>query len=476
MTIIRILLAFALLLPFASQAADDLSEFRITHVTVIDGTGAAPQADRTVLIKNSRITQITDSHSETTQLRTIDARGKFLIPGLWDMHVHLLRKGRPEAYFPLLIANGITGIRDMGGDMPIAEIKQLRKKINTGTRLGPQIFAPGPLIDGPYPTLPGISRVVRNADEAHAAVTDLKQQGADFIKVYNRVPRDAYFTIAATAKSLGIPFAGHVPSSITAQEASSAGQKSIEHLFNLLLACSDREDALMRKKAQALASDDSGERMTLRQDYLQNILQSYSPEKAKALFVLFAKNGTWQTPTLVQRRTYAFPPKQISNDPLMRFISKSQRWRWDPKQDGRIQGRSAERQEIERQFYEKDRALIAPMRLAGVNFLAGTDTPDGFAFPGFSLHEELSQLVEAGLTPMEALQAATSNAANYFGLSDVGTITIGKRADLVLLNENPLTDIHNTQKISAVIVNGLYLSREALNRIMDKAAAEAEKN
>lgn len=476
MMIIRILLALALLLPLVSKAAGDPSAFRITHATVIDATGAAPQPDRTVFIKSGRITRITDSNSTPIDLRTIDARGKFLIPGLWDMHVHLLRKGRPEAYFPLLIANGITGIRDMGGDMPLAEIKRLRDEITTGARLGPLIFAPGPLIDGPYPTLPGITRVVRNADEAHAAVADLQQQGADFIKVYNRVPRDAYFTIAATAKSLGIPFAGHVPSSITTQEASNAGQKSIEHLFNLLLSCSDQEDELMRKKAQALASNDSGERITLRQDYLQTILQSYSPEKAKALFALFAKNGTWQTPTLVQRRAYANPPENIPDDPRMRFIPKSQRWRWDARQDGRLQGRSAERQNLERQLYEKDRALIAPMRLAGVKFLAGTDTPDGFAFPGFSLHEELAQLVEAGLTPMEALQAATSNAANYFGLSDAGTITIGKRADLVLLDENPLVDIRNTQKISAVIVNGLYLSKEALNKILDKTATTAETN
>lgn len=477
MNVIRSLLAFAiLLLPIVAQSAPDDSAFRIIHVTVIDGSGASPQLDRTVLIQRSRITKIGTGDLGTPGIRTIDAKGKFLIPGLWDMHVHLMRKGRPEAYFPLLIANGITGIRDMGGDMPIAEIKRLRDEINSGTRLGPIIFAPGPLIDGPYPTLPSITRVVRDADEASAAVKELKQQGADFIKVYNRIPRDAYFTLAATAKALSIPFAGHVPSSITAQEASIAGQKSIEHLFNILFACSDREDELMRMKAQALSSSDSGERIDLREKYLETVLKSYNAEKATALFAAFAKNGTWQTPTLVQRKAFAFPPLQTPDDPLMRFIPKSQRWRWDPRQDGRIQGRGIERQEIERQFYDKDRALIAPMRAAGVGFLAGTDTPDGFAFPGFSLHEELAQLVEAGLTPMEALQAATSNAANYFGLKDVGTIAVGKRADLLLIDASPLEDIRNTRKISAVIVNGRYLSKEALSVILDKAAGEADKN
>ncbi len=477
MIVIRLSLVIAvLLLPTIAQSAADNAALLITHVTLIDGSNAAPRVDRSILIRDGRIARIGIGDIAVTNIRTIDAQGKFLIPGLWDMHVHLLRKGRPEAYFPLLIANGITGMRDMGGDMPLADIKQLRDEITAGTRSGPTIFAPGSLIDGPYPTLPSITRVVRNADEAHAAVTDLKQQGADFIKVYNRVPRDAYYTLAATAKALGIPFAGHVPASVTAREASVAGQKSIEHLFNILFACSDQEDALMRMKAQSLSSNDSGERIELRQKYLQTVLQSYSPEKASTLFALFARNGTWQTPTLVQRRAFAYPPMQTPDDPHMQYVPKSQRWRWDPRQDGRLQGRSQERQEIERQFYEKDLALIAPMRAAGVGFLAGTDTPDGFAFPGFSLHEELAQLVEAGLSPMEALQSATVNPAKYFGLKDAGLIAEGNRADLVLLDANPLQDIRNTRGIAAVIVRGKYLSKQDLQEILKNAAKAAEAN
>jgi imidazolonepropionase-like amidohydrolase len=160
----------------------------------------------------------------------------------------------------------------------------------------------------------------------------------------------------------------------------------------------------------------------------------------------------------------------------MRFVPHSQRWRWDPKQDGRLQGRSEERQEIERQFYQKDRSLIAPMRAAGVKFLAGTDTPDGFAFPGFSLHDELAQLVEAGLTPMEAIQAATLNPTEYFNLHDEGTIAVGNRANLVLLDANPLADIHNTRRIYAVVLNGRYLSNEYLQKMLVSAAASAEEN
>jgi imidazolonepropionase-like amidohydrolase len=319
--------------------------------------------------------------------------------------------------------------------------------------------------------------VVHNSAEGREAVRDLQRQGADFIKVYNRLRREAYFAIATEAKALGIPFAGHVPFSISAREASNAGQKSIEHLFNILFACSAQEDELMQLKARSLASDDSTERRTLRHNYLRAVLDSYSEQKAQALFALFARNGTWQTPTLVQRRAYALPDAALASDPRLQYIPRTMRWRFDAKQDARIQGRDAEGREIERRYYEMDAALIAPMRRAGVRFLAGTDSPDPYALPGFSLHDELAQLVTAGLTPLEALQAATSNAAEFLGLQEsLGTITPGKLADLILLDADPLADIHNTRKISAVIVNGNYLPRSTLDKMLADTAAAAAKN
>ena len=473
------LLALALLLlPFHALRAAESANLAITHVSLIDATGTPPQTDMTLLIQAHRIRALSASATlpAPAGAQIVDGRGKFLIPGLWDMHVHLLREGRPEAYFPLLIANGVVGVRDMGGDYSFAQIRQLRDEIASGTRLGPRFFAPGPLLDGPYPTLPRITRVVRNAEDARAAVSELRQQGADFIKVYNRLPRDAYFAIAAQARAQGIAFAGHVPYSVTAGEASDAGQKSMEHLFNLLFACSAREDELMREKARALASTDATERRLLRQDYLQAVLDSYDPQKAKALFAQLARNGTWQTPTLVQRRAYAFPPNAPNQDPLLRLVPQSQRWRFDPRQDSRLQNRDDARQRLERRYYEMDRSLIAPMRAAGVRFLAGTDSPDGFAVPGFSLHEELSQLVEAGLTPMEALQTATRNPAEYFGLSDSGIIAPRMRADLVLLDANPLQDIRNTRRISAVILDGVYLPAERLQHLLDDARSAARQH
>lgn len=469
----HLLLLFAILLPAAASAADFPPPLLIAHATIIDGSGAAPQADADVLLRDGRIVAVGRALAAPPEARRVEARNRYLIPGLWDMHAHLLRKGRPEAYFPLLIANGVVGFRDMGGDLGFEAIARLRREIADGSRLGPRFYAPGPLLDGPYPTLPTITRVVRNAGEAAQAVIELQRAGADFIKVYNRLPRDAYFALAATAQARHIAFAGHVPLAVSAREASQAGQKSIEHLFNVLFACSSQEDVLMREKAQALASTDVDERRQLRAHYLQAVLDSYDPAKAQALFTLFARNGTWQTPTLVQRRAFAFPDRAAPDAALLRYIPRDQRWRFDPRQDARLQGRDAARQALEQRYFDMDRAQISPMLRAGVRFLAGSDSPDGDAVPGFSLHDELAELVAAGLTPMQALQSATRNAAEYFGLRDAGVIAPGARADLVLLDADPLTDIHNTRRIDAVIVAGRLLQRAELQALLEQAAEAA---
>ncbi|MDB5967818.1 MAG: hypothetical protein JWQ90_268 [Hydrocarboniphaga sp.] len=468
-------LACSLALVTTSALADPA--LLIAHVSVIDATGAPPQPDRAVLIIDGRIASI--GAPEKTPMpagaQYIDGRGKFLIPGLWDMHVHLLRRGRPEAYFPLLIANGVTGVRDMGGNFSFDEIAQLRREIADGHRLGPQIVAAGPILDGPYPQLPSISVVVADAAAARMQVDLLARQGADFIKVYNRLSREAYFAIADEAKKQRLPFAGHVPFSVSAREASDAGQASIEHLFNVLFACSSREDELMRIKARSLASDESGERQSLRRLYLHGVLDSYSEPRCAELYTHFVRNKTWQTPTLVQRRAFAYPDASLAADPNRRYVPRSLRALWDPQQDHRLQGRDADDEDIQRRYYERDRALIAPMRRAGVRFLAGTDAGDPFSIPGFSLHQELEMLVDAGLTPMEALQSATRDAAEFLHRdSQFGSIAPGLRADLVLLDRDPLASIRNTQAIAAVVVGGRYLRREDLDRLLLQAQAAAD--
>src|SRR5579859_7487065 len=232
MKLISHLVLFTLLASFAeAQSARDAKTLAITHVTVIDVTGAAPQPDMTVIVRGGRIAEIKNSSRKTPKdAQIVDGHGKFLIPGLWDMHVHTnfgdWLPGGKEIILPLFVANGITGVRDMGGDLRL--VKEWRDQIEAGTTLGPRMVISGPMIDGAPPHFPA-SVPVSTAADARKAVDDLKQGGADFIKVQSYIPRDAYFAVAEEAKKQGMTFVGHVPDAIRASEASNDGQKSIEH-------------------------------------------------------------------------------------------------------------------------------------------------------------------------------------------------------------------------------------------------------
>jgi len=396
----------------------------ITNVTVIDATGAQPKPHTTVVIASGRITEITDDVAFQTPASAamIDGTGKFLIPGLWDMHVHWY----DTDYLPIFIANGITGMRIMWG-FPLHH--EWRKKIEDGSLLGPRLLIASTIVDGPDPVWPG-SLVASNADEGRQAVKQSIAEGADFIKVYSRLPRAAYFAIADEAKKRGIPFEGHVPDSVTVEEASDAGQLTMEHLLGLPAACD-------------------------------------TPAKAKAVFAKFKTNHTWQCPTLtVLRIMDCMGNPAGTNDDRLRFMPAELRDYWLDRMtafDSKPPAEKTDRQKT----YRRDLELVAEMQRAGVDILAGTDTGNPFCFPGFSLHDELGLLVQAGLSPMQALQTATLNPARFLGQEkDLGTIEKGKFADLILLDANPLEDIGNTRKIDAVIYRGRAYPRPALDEML----------
>lgn len=426
-------------------------------VTVIDATGAAAKSDQTVVIAEGKIFAIgkTGKVKIPKGAQVIEARGKFLIPGLWDMHVHAWNK---QAFFPMFIANGVTGVRDMFGGL--AQIKLWQKEIAEGKTLGPRIFAAGQIVDGPKPVWPG-SIAVKDEAEGRAAVKKVKSDGSDFVKVYSLLPRDAFFAIADEAKKQGLPFAGHVPHSVSAAEASDAGMKSIEHLERVLLGCSSNEEEI-RKESDRLTTSQR-----------KKILESYDDKKAQALFARFAKNGTWQSPTLVVLRALGnLDNESFTNDPRQKYLPVFITNSWNPKTDFRFRNMTAESYASHRAMFEKHLEIIAKMRGAGVEFLAGTDTPNPYCFPGFSLHDELALLVKAGLTPMEALQAATRNPAKYLGLlGSLGTVEKGKLADLVLLDANPLADITNTQRINSVVVNGRLVTQAEIQEMLARLQA-----
>lgn len=268
-----------LLFPFISTAQSPRA-IAFKHVTVIDMTGTSAQPNMTVLIVGNRIQAIGKRRKVPvpTGAQVVDLKGKFLIPGLWDMHVHALWPWRIETYFPLFIANGVTGVRDMYGDFNL--VKQVRQQIAEGTLIGPRIIASGPIIDGPEPEWRGSIAISTQAD-AIQTVDSLKSRGVDFIKVYNLLPRDAYFSLASEARKLGIPFAGHVPYAVSAAEASNAGQKSIEHLTGIFLSCASNEDELRR---EFLTQVSNAEKKPSRVDIELKAMRFYDAKKAEQLF------------------------------------------------------------------------------------------------------------------------------------------------------------------------------------------------
>ena len=276
----------------------------IDHVTVVTPAASLRGSDVSVVIAGERIESVGPYSGAKRRAGAVvvDGRGRFLIAGLWDMHVHSLSKGQPEIFFPLFVANGVTGIRDMGGDLSLREIAEVKEEIKSGGRLGLEIFAAGPILEGEYPFWP-FSLSVKNRLEARRAVSQLAGEKADFLKVYNTLSRDAYLGVASEAKNARIPFVGHIPDSVTPAEASDFGQKSIEHLWGISPYLSSNPDKVKKMTAEANDAADPGVARDLFYEINQTILSGYDPEKGRALFAKFARNGTWQTPTLVVLRS-----------------------------------------------------------------------------------------------------------------------------------------------------------------------------
>jgi imidazolonepropionase-like amidohydrolase len=431
-----------------------------THVTVIDATGRAPQADMTVVVRDGRIASLGKAGQVQVpaDAQVVAAAGKFLIPGLWDMHVHTVS---PD-YFPLYLANGVTGVRDMHSFFPDAPV-QWRKDIAAGKILGPRMVVAGALIDGDHPFWPG-SLVATDEESGRTAVRTLKAKGVDFIKVYTKLPPAAFLAIAEEATKQGLMFAGHVPESVTAAQASDAGQKSMEHLYGILSACSTHEEELHKELAAALAQPDNAAVRAAMRRAESKALDSYSEDKARALFARFVRNGTWQVPTLtVLRAMSAVDDPQFTNDPRTAYMPAYILGMWKARPPTDV---LAEMKKV----YSKKLDLVRAMHRAGVKMLAGTDVTNPFCFPGFSLHDELALLVKAGLTPLEALQSATRGPAEFLGKQqDLGTVEVGKWGDLVLLDADPLEDITNTRKIAGVAIAGKFLPKSELDAMLAKA-------
>jgi Imidazolonepropionase and related amidohydrolases len=462
-----ILLGSLFLSIFAGLGAES-QPLIISHATVIDTRSATARSNVTVVVVNDWIVQIgKDSDTSIPSAGTVvDATGKFLIPGLWDMHVHW----HEQESLPLFIANGVTGVRIMWGD---SVHHSWRKQIDQGTLVGPRLYIASRIVDGPKPYWPN-SVAAGTEAEGRLAVKTAKVADADFVKVYSLLPREVYFAIADEAKKHAIPFEGHIPISVTASEASAAGQRSIEHLTGILAACSSREEEIMKSARESLAgilgTNEPSSLFASGRESRKLELETYSEAKAAALFALFKKNETWQCPTLTVLHNVRFiDDPAYAEDARMKYMPRMFKPLWNPTNDFRFKDRTADDIAMGKKMFQKELEVVGAMKRAGVGILAGTDTQNPYCFPGFSLHDELGLLVQAGLTPMEALQAATINPALLMGRErDLGTIEKGKLADMVLLDANPLEDIANTKKIWGVVFGGKFYSRAELDAMLSK--------
>jgi hypothetical protein len=470
--ILVLVIVWLLLSPFLFGAQKPPTQVLIfTNVNVVNVRNGSIAQGLTVVIKKGHITGVAKLGfvASDHNIQIINANGKYMIPGLWDMHVHsafVSPSWDEKVIYPLYIANGVTGVRDMGGDPDVLESR--RDRIESGALLGPRLILAGPFLAGAKSDKQTIA--VNTPEEARQAVDAVKKRGLDFVKILS-VPRDSYFAIADESKKEKIPFVGHVPYSVSVREASAAGQKSIEHLSGILLACSSREDEIRAQGLAALAKRDYATYEKLG----PQVMATYDQAKAGALFLQLAQNNTWQVPTLVWTEANSrIDNPELQSDPHLKYVPASIRSQWDP---AKLRGNSSD-EELAALKAEatRDLELVKPMQSAGVLFMAGSDGPDPYVIPGFSLHDELEWLVKVGFTAAQALQAATIMPAQFLGKMDkYGVVEPGRVADLVLLDENPLEDIRNTRNIFGVVANGKYYSHQDLDTMLqqvEKLAAQ----
>lgn len=483
MKIVRDLFAFLLSILLSASVIGQNSASQsivLTHVTVIDMTGAPPKPNMTVVIMGNRIAALgkSDEIPLPQNARVVDASGKFLIPGLWDMHVHLnyeTVRQVEQSLFPLLVANGVTGVRDMWNLHDVEGMKQIRKwreRIAAGELIAPRLAAVGRGIDG---VAGGNAYIrVKNDSEARAAVRRIKRDGYDFVKIYSNLSRESFFAIADETKKQNLPFAGHVPFTVGAVEASDAGMRSMEHLLETLTPASTMGAELKKAELEVVKriSALNGKPLTAELEeedrrIAERFIDTYGDEKAASLFARFAQNDTWQCPTLVIFQMWAsVGNKDLFKDARIKYVPLSVRAKDKQYLDAMLSW-SEKEISMRKKLYQLRLRQVNAAHHAGVKFLAGTDATSTFPVHGFSLHDELALFVKAGLTTMEALQTATINPAKFLALTDsIGTIEKGKLADLVLLDANPLDDINNTKKIAAVFTNGRYLAKEELKAIL----------
>ncbi len=469
----------------------------VTDVTVVDLEQGGLSAHKDIVIEDGVITAILDSKvldskvldSRVLDARVLDARakrsgpstqvvdgrGKFLMPGMWDMHTHIKH---PEVDFPLYIANGVLGIRSMGGEQD--KVFAWDARLKDGSLLGPLAFVSGPILDGPGgPVEPKSYGVfIANGEQGRVEVDTLKAKGADFVKVYDALSRESYFAIAEESKKIGMPFAGHVPNEITILEAVHAGQRSIEHGMEHRGESTAEEDLIARRQTDDyMAEAMRTHNYTLIPEGIAREgkiwREHFSQQRADDLYRALAQTGTYLCPTLVTEHWGAYGDELAQKpDARQQYIDPGTLPYWQPSMNMLTKYRTPSYKEWFEIKYRMLLQQIPKQQALGVQLLAGTDLTIPFTYPGSSVHDEIKLFATAGLTNLQALQTATTHPVAFFGLQQsLGSVAVGKKAELVLLDGNPLQNLDYLDHISAVMTHKKVLLKPELDRMMSEAAS-----
>ena len=468
----KALLSILILLVGACERTQD-ADLAIRGVTVVDVGDGSLVPDQTVLVKGERIVAV--GHVESVEVPdhadVMEATGDYLIPGLWDVHVHSATN--IEWHFPLFVAHGVTSVRNMhtSVDTALELTSAIRRRLESGGLLGPRFIANGPILDGAPPIQPG-SISALDPERGRALVDSLIEGGADFIKVYDNLLPDTYYAVLAQARIRGVPVDGHLPKMVTPEVAAAAGQRTIEHTLSLGFGCSAASDSIRAEYdrfVQRWPTLEFPDNLVGYFSLERTALETRDPAVCAATAKRLAEARVAVTPTMFIE--WLEPAAIIGDSTRMAMLPASVRQQWRQRASG-----PDYIGDILRDVLDASAATVRELDNAGVTLLAGTDVGNTFLVPGASLHEELRLLVEnAGLSPLTALRAATLNPARMLGLSDsLGTIVAGQLADLVVLDANPLADIANTQRIRAVVVNGRLLRRADLDQLLGAGEPESQ--
>lgn len=441
----------------------------ITGVTVVDTRTGTLQHGANVVLEEGRIQTVTTRPIRLVgrNVRSVDGQGQYLVPGYLDMHTHALpNPALANSDLSVLLAKGVTGLREASGSPQLlAMARQHNAAVQSGQGTGPEVLMlPTGLFAGQAPTEPRARQFVR----------DRVSEGSDYIKLVGGPPQ-AYLAAIDEARKQGSHAAGHTILPLSGLAISNAGFRSFEHLgagMGLVLDCAREESAI---RAAALATPVQPPTQVINPrifdgqahaPFYQRIIDSFDPAKCQTLSEAFVRNGSWQTVTLIRLRTQAFgaDPAYL-NDPNLKYVDKTRIALWNTIAAQYTATVPAPAQQTLQSFYALQRRMVGMMQQYGVKILAGSDLGGGWVIPGFSLHQEFAELAAAGLTPLQVLQAATLNGAQFVGREGtMGTVEPGKQADLVLLEANPLIDVAHLGR------RGKYFPAAELDKMLADAA------